>query len=391
MVNLGTPMGEKTMTGKNSTARCALRHVCHATFDELSEAGYTVQTVDDGAIPLQMNESMLLGMPDNWMQAEPVIVPKVAILKNATLFHDGSALLPDGLYCNYDPGFRIASRVNYRRHNLSVMHYIDPKHNDALIKPHPKSIAIEGRCFAALHNCSNNYGHFIHDVLTRIYYEDLGVISPGREKVIAPRSPFPMANILFEKVFADYDIVRLPSATAFEVEELVLPANFCSSTRFNPASMAALANRMRKIMEPFVESRGRKICVSRRDGTNTVMRRDFMNVDEFETRMENLGYHIIEASKINSGTQLPLWANATDILGVHGAGMMNFIMMLPGQRFTEIAGAPHPVGNRVLTTKYIARGAVAFGHQVNVVASKLDPKGRSAINIERLEGVLNDT
>lgn len=379
------------MMGRNSIARFGLRHVCHATFDELSEAGYTVQTVDDGAIPLQMNESMLHGMPDDWMQAESVIVPKVAILKNATLFHDGSALLPDGIYCNYDPGFRIvSSRKHYRRHNRSVMHFIDSKYNDALINPHPNSMTMKGRCFAALHNCSNNYGHFIHDVLTRIYYEDLGVISPGREKVIAPGSSFPMANFLFEKVFADYEIVRLPPATAFEVEELVLPANFSSSTRFNPASMAALANRMSKIMEPYVESERHKICVSRRDGTNTVMRRDFINVVEFESRMEKLGFQIIEASKLNCKEQLPLWANVTNILGVHGAGMMNFIMMFPGQRFTEIAGAPHPVGNRVLTTRYIARCALAFGHRVNVVASKLDTRGHSAIDLERLEDVLND-
>ena len=374
------------------TASFALRHVCHTTFEELAQAGYSIQSIDDGATPLQMNESILHGALDDWMRPEPIIVPKVAILEGATLFRDGSALLPDGLYCNYDPGFCVAEpwRERYRQHNLSVMHFIDRKYNDALIKPPPRSMAVEGRCFAALHNCSNNYGHFLHDVLSRIYYEDLGLIAPGREKIIAPRSGFPMARKLFKKVFADYEIVPFPFESSLEIEELVLPANLCSSTRFNPACIAALKNRMQKIMDPFAGSDRHKILVSRRDGLNQEMGRNFANAELFEARMEKSGYKVVESSKLDAESQFSLWANATEIIGVHGAGLMNLLMIFPGSGFTEITGSPHAHYGPVQTPKYTARCALAFGHKVNVIASTLDPKGCPRIDLERLDIFLSE-
>lgn len=373
------------------TASYALRHVIHATFDELAQAGYSIQTVDDGATPLQMNDSMLHGMLDDWKLPEPVIVPRVAMLKGATLFRDGSALLPDELYCNYDPGFCVAEpwRERYKLHNLSVMHFIDRKYNDALIKLPPHSMAVPGRCFAALHNCSNNFGHFMHDVLSRIYYEDLGLIAPGREKVIAPRTGFPVANKLFKKVFSDYEIVPFPFNSMLQVEELVLPANLCSSTRFNPACIAALKSRMKKIMKQFTGSDKHKILISRRDGRNQIMGRNFANTELFESRMERLGYMIVEGTKIEAETQFPLWANATEILGVHGAGLMNMLMMIPGIGFTEITGAPHTHNGPVQTPKYTTRCAMALGHKVNVIASTLDSEGHPRIDLERLELILS--
>lgn len=382
------------MVEKGAMAGLELRHVRHATFEELSDAGYSIQLFDDGATPLQMDESMLHNMPDHWNQPDPVIAPKVATLKGATLFHDGSALLPDGRYSNFDPSYRIEPWRNlYQPMGRSVMRCIDTRSdaNDALIAPHPKSVPIAGRCFAALHNFSENYGQFVHDVLSRIYYEDLGAISPGREKIIAPEFVFPMQKLLFEKIFADYEIVHARLDTAYEVEELVLRANLCSSTGFNRAGISALAKRMPKIKADHAESGRRKICVSRRDGTNDRNRRNFANIEAFETRMEKLGYQVVEASKIDPETQFALWAGSTDIVGVHGAGLMNLIMMPSGSGFTEIAGGRHPLNGNVPTRRDIARCAMAFEHRVNVMAGTWDSKFRPIVDLDQLEAILSES
>lgn len=381
-------IGIKTMAGLD------FRHVRHATFEELSEVGYSIQIFDDGAVPLQMVASILHNMPDQWNQPDSVIVPKVATLKGATLFHDGSALLPDGRYSNSDPSYRIEPwRRLYQPMGRSVMRCIDTRSdaNDALIAPHPKSVAIPGRCFAALHNFSENYGQFVHDVLSRIYYEDLGAISPGREKIIAPHFVFPMQKLLFEKIFADYEIVYSRLGTAYEVEELVLPANLCSSTGFNLVGIAALAKRMQKIMAAYAESERRKICVSRRDGSNERNRRNFANIEAFETRMEKLGFQIVEASKIAPKSQFALWAGSTDVVGVHGAGLMNLIMMQPGSGFTEITGGRNPLNGNVPTRRDIARCAIAFEHRTNVIAGTWDTKCRPIVDIDRLEAILSES
>lgn len=46
------------MIESNAATSLELRHICHATFDELSEAGCSIQSYDDGAMPLQIDESM---------------------------------------------------------------------------------------------------------------------------------------------------------------------------------------------------------------------------------------------------------------------------------------------------------------------------------------------
>ena len=56
--------------------------------------------------------------------------------------------------------------------------------------------------------------------------------------------------------------------------------------------------------------------------------------------MRDLGYQVVEISSLNPEAQLALFAETTDIVGIHGAGKMNMIMMLPEGNYTEIAGAP---------------------------------------------------
>ena len=74
--------------------------------------------------------------------------------------------------------------------------------DDGIFYPsHENVMAVPGRCFSKLTNISCNFGHFVHDVLSRIYYEDQDVISPGREKVIAPEFVYPIQKTLFEKIY----------------------------------------------------------------------------------------------------------------------------------------------------------------------------------------------
>lgn len=357
-----------------ATRRGAMRHVRHATLEDLATAGYPVERIEDGAKPLNPVAGQV---PDNWTRPQQTIIPQVATLKAATLFQDGSVLLPDGHYCYYDTTFNIEPWRE--RHNRSVMRFIDPDSDDALIRPHARSMTIAGRCFSTLSNTTHNYGHFIHDVLSRIYYEDLGVIAPGRETVIAPQFKFPMQKILFEMVFKGYQIVQAPPGTAFEVEELVMPANLCSSLRFNPKGIAALAARMRKLMAPYASTERHKICVSRRDGKDSGGRA-FVNMEAFEAGMQAHGYRVVEVSKLDPKVQFDLWANTTAIAGVHGAGLMNMILMQPGH-YAEIAGAPRG-------PNYTARCARAAGHRVVGMAGATNKDGNPSIDLDRLYKLL---
>ena len=364
-----------------------------ASFDDLAGYGYDVQWIDDGAMAVETSEETLQGMPAEWRIPEKVITPKAVTLRNATLYFNGAALLPphpahgcDEIFFNggwYFPDHLLNQyRVDYEGFHNRVTE---------LMRGHTRRETVPGRCFSTRTVYSPGFAHFGHDVLTRIYYEDLGVITPGREKIIAPRYNFPIQKTLFEKVFADYEIVQASNEVALEVEELVIPANLHHVVGFNPKSIESLARRMQNIISPYTGTDKFKVCVSRSDGSGVRLGRDFVNYEAFEDLLRDSGYLIVAASTLDPNSQLELWANTKHIIGVHGSGMMNMIMMPQGGNYTEIFGASYKNkhGKEVYGNKMIMRCAIAAGHVVRVITSKRNKEDRPEINLVQVRNLLN--
>lgn len=357
--------------------RRQIAFVRHVTFEELSSDGYDIRLIHDGAAPFELDGSADHEIPDRWIGPIPTIAPKIATLEGATLFADGSALLPGGRYSLADPTF--AAR-NWRvRRNRPALRYIDQDTDEGLVYVPKRRTTIPGRCFSARHSHPDNFCHFVHDVLTRIYYEDVGALDPKLDKVIAPIFRFPMQKALFEKIFEKYEIVPVPADMALEVEELRLPANLTSMTSFNSESVISLSKRIRRFMTNYTKKEKYKICVSRKDGKNDEWR-EFGNEEAYEALMSKLGYSVVSVSDIDPGTQFELWANMTEIVGIHGAGMMNMIMMPQDGIYTEIGNMHNTIG----------RCAVAMGHQVRVIPSIRDSLGKTMIDLDRLEEKLKN-
>lgn len=379
---------------KDLDVELALREVRAVTFEELAKEGYDVQVIEDNSLTFDLQNGSL-DIPEDWKFLQKVVIPKVATLQSATLFMDGTVFFPDRndrnktLYFNGSSFNPDTQYINYLRHRDKFV-----KHAAQRITPHRfnDSMAVSGRCFSTRVNHPNNFGHFIHDTLSRIYYEDLGVIAPGRVKLIPPRMSFPIQKILFEKIFEGYEIVWTPDNTALEFEELMVPVNLCGSSQCNQVGLSALANRMRQIMQPYAGSENYKVCVSRRDGTSINQGRNFVNLEAYETRMLELGFRVVEASKLAPEDQFRLWANTTDIVGVQGSGMMNMIMMPPGNYF-EIHGFPvdKREGRKFFAQLLTLRCAIAAKHhRVMGIPSAYSPDGphASVIDIEHLERIL---
>ena len=364
-----------------------------ASFDDLAKLGYDVQLFDDGAKMPKLDEATLLGMPEEWRIPDKIIVPKVVTLRDATLYYNGVASLPprpaharEEILFNgswYFPGHFLWQyhEVNEEFHNRVSL----------LKKGHTRLETVAGRCFSTRMEYSPGFAHFCHDVLTRIYYEDLGVIAPGREKVIAPRYEFPIQKVLFESVFADYEIIQTSDDVALQVEELVIPVNLHNLDGLNPKSIETLARRLQHIMSPYVGNGKFKVCVSRSDGSGVRLGRDFINTEEYENLLRDSGYLIVAVSTLEPDAQLNLWANTTDIIGVHGSGMMNMIMMPLGGNHTEIIGASYvnQHGNEVYGNKMVLRCAIAAGHRVRAITSKRNKEGRPEIDLEKVRNMIN--
>lgn len=77
-------------------ARLRFRHVRHVTFEQLSSAGYDVQTFDADPAPIDLEKIARTTLAERWKIPQTVIAPKIATLRDAVLFESGLALLPDG-------------------------------------------------------------------------------------------------------------------------------------------------------------------------------------------------------------------------------------------------------------------------------------------------------
>lgn len=356
-----------------------LSHVRHVTFDEMEETGLDVRRFEDGAEPLDLSDKKAFpNIPENWRKPQDLLPTRAAWIRNAELFSDGSVLMPGRLYNYYDGAFHLEPWKE--KHVRSTLQYLDDETGEALIKARGPREEISGKAFSLITNAAANYGHFVHDVLSRIHYDEVGAIEPGIHKILAPRCRFPMQRALLEIAFDGYEILEMAPGKVYSVEELVWPANFCSSARFNPAGVATLAERLRSALETYRDGSSRKVCVSRRDGKGGGGR-EFVNMDAFEALAEEHGYEVVEVSKLSVEDQFALWANATHILGVHGAGLMNMIMMPKGSRFTEITGAP-------FGPAFIGRCAAAAGHDVVGVNGVKNHRDEPEIDLKALAKLL---
>ena len=294
--------------------------VRHASFYDLSAAGYDVRIIDDRASMPEHEKASLRDLPNHWKRPQTVLKPKVATLRDAMVFRDGSVLLPDGRYCHFDTSF--SSEEWRKSESHRILCSIDPATEGAFVRPNMPGMEVSGSCFSLRGTNVRNFGHFVHDILSKIYYENLGVIKPERDKVIAPGMPLPMQEALFRKVFENYEIVKVPPKATLKVEKLHLLANLCSHEMFNPAAIAALAKRMRRLMTRYAGKKKNKVCVSRGDGRLRVGKRspgpdcserNFSNEQIYENRMRELDFRVVNVSELEPELQFALWANTTDI------------------------------------------------------------------------------
>ena len=383
---------------KNATAPFKYRQIRYISFSPHSKAGHSnIDNFDLESAPPEFGENCQSkhdcrpSMPERLNIPLPIPKPMITKWRNAVLLANGTVLLDDGPF--YDAPFREMSQFlpeikksNYiTRDNIENYPQIFHHGRSALIRSHFRCIDLPGTHFSARSTFYWNFGHFVHDILSLIYYEELGAIVPGRDSVIAPPMLLPIQKALFHKVFEGYEIVSFPPNVPLKVEELLMPNNLCGygSINPNPQAFNTLAKRVKRILAPYVGQCRRKICVSRRDGLDNSWRR-LANLDAYENKMRELGYDILEISDLEPNNQFAIFANTMDIVGIHGAGMMNMIMMPSGGNYTEIAGT-----KRVDT---IIRIAKTVGHRVAMLeGSALNKKGRIKLDLRRLEAMLLDS
>ena len=193
-----------------------------------------------------------------------------------------------------------------------------------------------------------NVCHFLFDHTTRLaLYEPF--CSLGTAAVIGPALVTEYQNSIVSRLgLADY---RGTSGRYIIRAERLLVSHTCKAQFYHPAHLAApwaidfLRSRFQFRLEA---SSSQRIYISRRDASVRFIR----NEADVVTSLAKYGFTSIALSELGYDEQVALFANATHVVGMHGAGLTNMVFCQPHAHVLEIC---HPVSG---TAAYAVVGSV---------------------------------
>jgi capsular polysaccharide biosynthesis protein len=182
-----------------------------------------------------------------------------------------------------------------------------------------------------------NISHFLLDQLTRleIYTRYLG------DK---PRFLLPDDYAYYNSILSITGLVErayIPPGKRFSVRsDHLLIASNVEADLTHPAHLGAgwALNFLRELLPirpPERTCPDRKIFISRADATS----RRIINQDEIEAIMSRRGYDIVVLGEMTAREQIRVFGDASQVVGVHGAGLTNVLFCAPGAHVLEILPA----------------------------------------------------
>jgi Glycosyltransferase 61 len=176
-----------------------------------------------------------------------------------------------------------------------------------------------------------NVCHFLLDHLTRIaVYDRL----PGRSPTLLLGDPY----TYYLDVLAAAGLrerLHCPPQRRFTVaaDELLVSSNIIEDLRHPAHLCAAWATSfvLDRLAKPARDS-GRRLFVSRSDTSGRRITNEPQVAREFASR----GFEIVLLTRLSVSEQIDMFAGASCVAGVHGAGLTNMIFSAPGTRVLEI-------------------------------------------------------
>lgn len=218
-----------------------------------------------------------------------------------------------------------------------------------------------GETEAILLGGSGNYFHWMLDYLPRFEVLERHPAFAGWPLLVNETlSPF-QRQCLEHLAISENRLIRLPAPAAVHCRRVAVPMIASLGTEFHPASL-------RWLRETFAPRGGdgkaaRRLYLSRRDAGI----RRVVDEAEVEGALLGLGFEILVPGTLGVREQAAAFADASTIVGPHGAGLANVVFAPPGTNVIELV-----VGQRQ-TPHYYASLAAACGHRFHRLACHPSP------------------
>lgn len=185
-----------------------------------------------------------------------------------------------------------------------------------------RKIKIKGNVFVLKSQWQNYYGHWIHDILSRLFLlQDSGLFDDIDTFIISQgcKSKFYIESL---EIFGIKNIINVPDEKKIECENLVF-SSFPSMLPSNPLKWQCdkFLELSKKLLKKCSIDFYDKIYISRRK----VKTRNILNEKELIDILVNLGYKVIYPEDYSVADQFCLFNKAKKIISVLGSGLTNIV------------------------------------------------------------------
>ena len=239
------------------------------------------------------------------------IEDKVVVLPKS-----GTAVLDKATICKTQIKFR------YFNENVILLETLESE-KEQINSFKPPSIILKNAVFVDKRS-SSNYGHFLLEILPRIF------LFKQENPQLFPSVPVILrkgASSLVNKIFpaygmSDLNVLYLVKETTVFVEKLYYPVrNTFHPDRHSFKAIEAVRSVINKVA-PSTKAK-RKIFLSRNDASN----RKLLNHQEVYNLLKGYGFEFIEPGKLSFEEQVEVFSSASVVVGAHGAALTNIVFM----------------------------------------------------------------
>lgn len=265
----------------------------------------------------------------------------------------GHLLLVNDAPCVLDSRQKLIERFS-SLYSFLIDYYADEHHAAAFANVR----YIDGRLLVLVDDIySLNYSHWLSDWLPRV--SALGRVNEDDYVAVSPLTTRWQVETLRAMGFAEHRIIPMQPWSVVRARELLVPSAL--SEIFHPSFKAAdwATDFIRRSLGPPSHRRsttGRRIYISRGDAGG----RRVLNEPQLIDALAPFGFEVHSLSEMTVARQAALFADASVIVSLHGAGLTNVIFCNVGCRVCEIF--PQSYGTPAFWILGGARGVDYFSY-----------------------------
>ena len=171
---------------------------------------------------------------------------------------------------------------------------------------------------------STGYQHWLTEVVPKLFLFEERI--KGGSIIVPEKIPRFVSD--FSDIFDIGDMEPLNTNTYFREFSVVSNPN---SGHYDPAHIGLIRERFISKLNVVPEPK-RRIYVTRRNAWG----RKVVNEDEIIPVLEKAGFETVDMENVSLAEQVRLFAECSDLLSIHGAGLTNLIFMPAGARVIEL-------------------------------------------------------